>query len=64
MPFYEYICKNCKVFEVKKRPIEERDNPLECVGCGNPMSRQLDFGAVHFIGQGFYSKDKANEDTL
>lgn len=65
MPIYEYQCKNCTVFQVETRSIAERDNLPDCPGCGQQMFRQLDFGAIHFIGGGFYANDKkASEDTL
>lgn len=64
MPFYEYQCKHCTVFQVEKRAIEDRDILPDCPGCGQRMFRQLSMAAVHFKGQGFYSKDSKREDEF
>jgi putative FmdB family regulatory protein len=46
MPIYDYMCRDCRTYEVKIKKIEERDLPEECSLCGKPMERSLGGGVT------------------
>lgn len=48
MPVYEYSCENCGgLFEVN-RPMNDRDNPLQCVYCSSKkIKRSLSIVFAH-----------------
>lgn len=62
MPYYEYVCTDCKTQFELKRCIAEIDNPAECPEChGEHTARQIskvaafshsDGGSVSALGGG------------
>ena len=62
MPFYEYECKNCGVFEKMQKFSEA---PLEtCPHCGGQIRRLMSGSGVVFKGTGFYTTDYTKAKTL
>ncbi len=62
MPFYEYECKQCGVFEKMQKFHEE---PLKvCPTCGGPIHRLLSNSGVVFKGTGFYTTDYTKAKAL
>lgn len=45
MPYYDYQCEKCGIFEVR-RSVAERDKPAECEQCGQPACRKEVFSPV------------------
>lgn len=45
MPYYDYHCEQCGDFELR-RSVVERDNPAECLQCGQPSLRKTAFTPV------------------
>lgn len=45
MPFYEYACECCGLFECR-RPVAERDAPLACPQCQRPAQRKANYQPV------------------
>lgn len=55
MPVYEYVCDRCQgVAEVWRR-IEQRNDPVTCLGCGGPMTLVLSRGSFRLAGYGWAS---------
>ena len=49
MPYYDYECPPCdKIFTVFRK-VTERDEPMDCPKCQNPLSRMQDFKAVNVL---------------
>lgn len=60
MPIYEYQCKNCGVFEVTQRIIED---PLkQCPTChGSDLHRLISHTSFVLKGSGWYATDYASK---
>lgn len=58
MPYYEYTCQPCALTTMLSRTVEERDNPVTCTKCHQPMNRTYTTPAISFKGSGFYTTDK------
>ena len=41
MPIYEFKCPNCLSEREVILPMEERDTPVECLGCHSLMERRI-----------------------
>jgi putative FmdB family regulatory protein len=41
MPRYEYRCPKCTAVTTLRRPIDEMDDPAECLSDGAPLARQF-----------------------
>lgn len=62
MPYYEYVCSDCKTLFELKRPMKEMDNPTDCPECHSEhVTRQIskvfafahgDGGSVSSLGGG------------
>lgn len=50
MPTYGYSCI-CGLKRDVVRPIGERNDPVECLGCQQEMQRQLDAPLFKFMGR-------------
>jgi putative FmdB family regulatory protein len=61
MPYYSYICPNCQIVSSLLRKMDERDEPVLCVACGEEMVRKFEAPPVHFKGSGFYVNDYKNK---
>lgn len=48
MPFYTYLCEECDLGCELRRPIDLRDAPLECLGCGGAMTRRFEACQLKF----------------
>lgn len=57
MPSYEYRCMMCNEAMVLSRKIEERNDEVKCLACGNPAQRIYNSVNAVFKGGGFYSTD-------
>lgn len=57
MPIYSYNCQTCQAQHEALTPMAERDNPIPCPTCQNPMERMIEAASVHFKGIGFYVTD-------
>src|SRR5271154_2696423 len=62
MPIYEYQCKNCGVFEVTQRIVED---PLkECPTCkGTDLHRLISHTSFVLKGSGWYATDYASKSN-
>jgi putative FmdB family regulatory protein len=62
MPIYEYQCKNCGVFEVTQRIVED---PLkECPTChGGDLHRLISHTSFVLKGSGWYATDYASKSS-
>ncbi|MEM4066197.1 MAG: hypothetical protein QXV17_04970 [Candidatus Micrarchaeaceae archaeon] len=56
MPAYKYTCKN-NHSEILLRKVENRDDPVTCSICGEPMVRDFNnLGVdIQFRAMGFYA---------
>ena len=60
MPIYEYQCKNCGVFEVTQRIVE--DALKECPTCkGSDLHRLISHTSFVLKGSGWYATDYASK---
>src|SRR5271167_2505270 len=60
MPIYEYQCKNCGVFEVTQRIVE--DALKECPTChGGDLHRLISHTSFVLKGSGWYATDYASK---
>lgn len=41
MPFYEYVCEECREAWTESRAMVDRDQPLECPRCRKPTARRV-----------------------
>jgi len=39
MPYFVYECRLCSVIRNVRRPVDQRDEELECLECDGPMER-------------------------
>jgi predicted nucleic acid-binding Zn ribbon protein len=60
MPTYDFSCCGNTV-SVTNRLTETQTKTPQCGKCLGPMTRDYSFGAVKFVGSGFYSKDKGDK---
>jgi putative FmdB family regulatory protein len=62
MPIYEYQCKNCGVFEVTQRIVE--DALKECPTChGADLHRLISHTSFVLKGSGWYATDYASKSS-
>lgn len=62
MPIYEYQCKNCGVFEVTQRIVE--DALKECPTChGSDLHRLISHTSFVLKGSGWYATDYASKNN-
>ena len=62
MPFYEYECKNCGIFEKMQK---FSDAPLTvCPTCGGEVHKLLSNSGVVFKGSGYYTTDYTKGKAL
>lgn len=52
---YTYTCGKHEKELLRK--VEERDEPVKCEECGEPMKRKVERAGLVFKGKGFYSTD-------
>lgn len=60
MPTYSFACKTCAQEVTVTASMEGLKTP-KCLACLTDMVRQYSFGAIKFVGNGFYSKDKGDK---
>lgn len=58
MPNYEYGCANCERIFEKTRSVADRDKPLNCPLCKNPLKRLLSLFNFSGEGEGWFGKGK------
>jgi putative FmdB family regulatory protein len=62
MPIYEYQCKNCGVFEVTQRIVD--DALKECPTChGSDLHRLISHTSFVLKGSGWYATDYASKSA-
>jgi putative FmdB family regulatory protein len=60
MPTYEFICRECNQTVSVTASMEGIQTP-KCLACLKDMARDYSFGAIKFVGNGFYSRDKNDQ---
>jgi putative FmdB family regulatory protein len=60
MPTYEFACRTCGQTVSVTASMEGIKTP-KCLACQKDMIRDYSFGAIKFVGNGFYSRDKGEQ---
>ena len=54
---YEYVCEQCNLYTVERKPVKDRNNSPSCPKCKNDMHRTMGVPGLVFKGSGFYATD-------